>query len=382
MSQLPPEQSEAYALIIDTSASATPYLDEARRMAQLIYDLIGVVDEEQFKLFALGSTTPLPLTALRQTGQPVTGRPSKPCSLIAPIMETLAQDGIKRSVIIVGNGEIFDLDDWTGDPGFDGWLLVRTGEQSLQGPDGAVSEITARQVGGDADTLLSYFSWFDGKGPEPPRPGGDGGACEWRVDATGYPLVFVEPLEAYVQLFPITKPQFEKFIASGGRRECGDEWYAELLTLNPRASYRSPDVPARERLFMTGVTPDEALAFGRWMGRDYALLTAQEWGACYKWFERQAAPPAPPEIRDRLSRDALGVWGLVEGQWLGLSRQPNLRELSLMTQGILEWVTERPGRYCGLGEPAASKLQRRAEDPVRPVGRGRLRNLGFRLRAR
>ena len=88
------------------------------------------------------------------------------------------------------------------------------------------------------------------------------------------------------------------------------------------------------------------------------------------------------EICDRLSRDALGVWEMVEGHWLEPSRQPNLRELSLMTQGVLEWVTERPGRYCGLGEPAASKLQRRAEDPVRPVGQGRLRNLVFRLRVR
>jgi hypothetical protein len=74
----------------------------------------------------------------------------------------------------------------------------------------------------------------------------------------------------------------------------------------------------------------------------------------------------------------------VEGQWLEERRQPSLQELSLMTQGILEWVIERPGRYCGLGEPATSKSQRKAGDPVRPLGPDprRLKNLGFRLRTR
>jgi hypothetical protein len=30
----------------------------------------------------------------------------------------------KHSVIIIGNGEIFDLDDWTDNPQVDGWTLA------------------------------------------------------------------------------------------------------------------------------------------------------------------------------------------------------------------------------------------------------------------
>lgn len=378
MSQ-PPEQKEAFAVIIDASSSAAPHLDKARGLAQLIHDLLGGVDEEQFKFFAIGSTTPISLTALRQTGVPSVARQSQPCSLIAPIMETLAREGRKRSVIIIGDGEIFDLDDWTDDPNVDGWLLVQTGEQSLQGPDGRISEITLEQIGGDAETLLSYLSRFSASEPGPPPCSQNGAAHKWRVDPTGYPLVFVDSLEAYVQLFPVTKPQFEKFISSGTRREYGDKWYEDIIALNPRASYRSLDVPAREQLFMTGLTPDEARAFGRWMGRNYTLLTAQEWSACYKWFSEQTAPSLPPDLCDQLSRDALGVWKMVEEQWLERSRRPKLRELSLMTQGILEWVVEQPGRYCGLGDAASSKSQRSAEDPVHPIGGGRLRNIGIRL---
>ncbi|HEY9282206.1 MAG TPA: SUMF1/EgtB/PvdO family nonheme iron enzyme [Pyrinomonadaceae bacterium] len=383
MSKPTPEQNEAFALIIDTSSSAAADLDQARQTAQRIYRLIGA---EQFKIFMLGSATPISSTALKQTTPPGVNRQPQPCSLIAPIMETLVREEQKHSVIIVGSGEIFDLDDWTGDPRVEGWLLVYTsGEPSLQKPGGRIAEISAVQIGSDADTLLSYFSRPATRAPEsPPACLGlsDADAFRWRVDASGYPLVFVEPLDAYAQLFPVTKPQFERFVSSCERPEYDDGWYEEILTLNPRASYRSADVLTRERLFMTGVTPDEALAFGRWMGRDYALPTAEEWATCYKWFGGQAALSAPPDLCGRLSPDALSLWETIEGQWLEPRRRPTLRDLSLMTQGILEWVAERPSRYCGLGEPAASKLQRRAEDPVRPVGRRRLRNLGFRLLTR
>jgi hypothetical protein len=164
----------------------------------------------------------------------------------------------------------------------------------------------------------------------------------------------------------------------------GDEWYSEILSLNPRASYRSQDILVRERLFMTGITTDEVMSFGRWLGRDYTLLSAEEWRICYEWFAGKPAPSAPLDLAERLARDALAIWNIVEGQWLEQRRQPNLQELSLMTHGILEWVIERPGRYCGLGEPSTSKYQRKADDPVRPLGPEprRLRNLGFRLRAR
>jgi hypothetical protein len=379
-----PNASEAYALIIDTSSSAGPDLNEARKMAQRIYYMTGAEGFEQlklFKIFMLGSTKLVSPATLDETPPPGVGGQPKPCSLIAPIMEALVREERKRRIIIIGNGEIFDLDDWIGDPRVHGWLLVKTGEQSLQKAGGRVSEISLGQVSDKIETLLSYFNRFTREALEPPRRNHDPDAYKWRVDASGYPLIFVEPLGTFVQLFPVTKPQFEKFLASGRRPDFGDEWYAERLSANPRASYWSTYIPERARLFMTGITPDEALAFGRWLGRDYSLLSAEDWSACYEWFAEQPVPSVPPDIAGRLSQDALGVWKTVEGQWLESHWEPSFRELSLMTQGILEWVVERSGRYCGLGEPA-SKFQRKANDPVRPVGQRRLKNLGFRLRMR
>jgi hypothetical protein len=349
---------------------------EARQAAQNICYMTG---SGQLKLFMLGSSTPISRTSLKQVLPPGVNPQAQPCSLITPIMRTLVLEEEKHSVIIIGNGEIFDLDDWIDNPQIDGWLLIGTGDESLQAAFGRVAEVKLNQVPwDDIETLLSYFSRFTQQTPITNSNSYGTGQYHWQVDASGYPLILVEPLDAYVHLFPITKPQFEKFIASGRKPGFGDEWYTELLELNPRLSYRSADISSPDGLFMTGVTTDEAADFSRWLGRSYRLLTADDWAVCSNWFAARDAVSLPDALRNSLSPDAAAIWGLVETQWL--HGHSTLQDLSLMNHGILEWVVERPGRYCGVGEPASSKLQRKAGDPVRPLGR--LKNLGFRLCAR
>jgi len=382
MSQSPDDQYEAFALIVDPNEAAAADTDEARQTAQQIYYLTGA---EQFKLFVLGRPAPISPLTLKRTVPPGGDQRAQACRLIAPVMEALVREEQKYLVIIVGSGEIVDLDDWVGDPRIDGWLLVRTGERaSLQRAGGRVAEVTPNQISDDADTLLSYFSRFDA-GTTPPAPRGYyPGDYKWQADASGYPLIFVEPLGAYVHLFPVAKPQFEKFLVSGRQQELDHEWYAQRLGANPRASYRSQNIPALEQLFMTDVSPDEALAFGRWLGRDYKLLTADEWCACREWFAGQPAPSTPLNLAAQLSQDALAIWDLIEGHWTEQQGQMSLQELSLMKQGILEWVVKLPGQYWGLGDPAAARSLRKFSDLVRPLGTEplRLKNLGFRLRAR
>jgi hypothetical protein len=200
----------------------------------------------------------------------------------------------------------------------------------------------------------------------------------WSVDASGYPLILVEPLNSFVHLFPVTKPQFEKFIVSDKQHNFGDEWYEKNIRLSPRVSYCSQDMPVPEKLFMTGITTDEVVAFGRWLGREYRLLSKEEWIQCYNWFATQPAPSMPQELNGRLARDAQAIWRIIESQDRFHLRPPTLRELSYMTLGILEWVEERPGSYCALGDPASSEYQRQACDPVLPRLR-QLKNLGTRL---
>jgi hypothetical protein len=377
MPETPSTQNESITMIVDTSSSAAAWLEETKQMAQRIYYLAGL---EQFKIFTLDSPTPISPTTLKQISAPDFGQPSQTCSLIAPVMEVLAREEQQHSLIIVGNGEIFDLDDWIDDPHVDGWLLIRVGDQPLQGKEIRLPEIKPEKIQ-DKETLFGSFSQPicqpDDSGYEPHEV-----AYEWKVDASGYPLIWVEPLACFVHLFPVAKPQFEKFMASGKRQGFGDEWYAERLGMNPRASYRSQDITAREQLFMTGVSTDEVLSFSRWLGREYTLLRAGEWRACYNWFAEQLATSPPGDLSGRLSRDALAIWEIIDGQCQDQCREqqrhPKLQDLSLMTQGILEWVVEQPGRYCGFGD----RYQRQAFEPVYLVEpERRLSDMGFRLRA-
>jgi Sulfatase-modifying factor enzyme 1 len=381
MSQTPTNQNESLVLIVDTSSSANSCWDETRLTAQRIYFLLA--GSRPLTLFTLGNHTQVSPDTLEQTTPPGFTQKTSSCSLIAPIMESLTRQAQKHSLIVVGNGEIFDLQDWADAACVDGWLLVRTGEQSLQADSGTLPEIAPEQIR-TVSTLLSYFNSFSRQPADDPEPADDRGSYQWQVDPSGYPLIRVDPLGSFVHLFPITKPQFERFMVSGKSQGYDDLWYTEILRLNPRASYRSEDIPLPEQLFMTGITTDEAAAFSKWMGRDYTLLSAEEWRKCHEWFATQPAICRPAALNDRLARDARATWAIIDDQCRYQRQRPTLRELSLMTGGILEWVVERPGRYCGLGEPALSEFQRKAFDPVHPLGPEprRLKNLGFRLCAR
>lgn len=373
------ESKESYVLIIDNSSSALASLDTARQAAQMIRTMSG---DEQIKVFMLNGATPVSPLTLKQAIPPGINPQSHGCSLISPIMKKLVNEGQKRLVTVIGNGEIFDLGDWTDDPEFAGWLLVRTGDQSLQGKTQQISEISVKELPlNEMDVFPSYFTRATRRPIQTTNVYDRLDRYEWRVDPAGYPIILVEPLNAYVHLFPITKPQFEKFLSDDSGLHLDDDWYAEILALNSRASYRQRDIPRRENLLMTGASIDETIAFGRWLGRNYQLLTVSEWYTAYTWLAENRASLPPADLEPSLSRDAIAIWNVVEREWLDSNGTATLQDLAMMTRGILEWVTERSGKYCAVGEPDSTDLQRKPNDPVYPLGPEprRLKNLGFRL---
>ena len=60
-------------------------------------------------------------------------------------------------------------------------------------------------------------------------------------------------------MLPVTKWQFEQFVTESG--EIKKNQYQEMLALNPAVSLDQFKLDERERLFITGVWPEEALAF-------------------------------------------------------------------------------------------------------------------------
>lgn len=212
-------------------------------------------------------------------------------------------------------------------------------------------------------------------------------------DPTGFPLLALPEIGASVQLLPVTKVQFERFIAEPN--EFGDGWYETTLGLNPRVSYRDFTAGNREGLFLTGTLPSEALAFAAWMGKGFDLPTIQEWRAVYKALADKPIELAGQSMAEiceparlilkRLFND-LPTRAIEQRRGrFGGRRQIQFRsllDLSLMGGGVVEWVRDGDD-FVGLGSPR-STFHRNAWHPLsneviphRPVERQHY--FGFRL---
>lgn len=193
-------------------------------------------------------------------------------------------------------------------------------------------------------------------------------------DRTGYPLLDLTALGLEVSLLPVTKLQFERFIAEPN--EFGDTWYEQVCERNPRVSWRNFPQERREGLFITAVSKDEALAFARWLGPGFDLPTVEEWRAIY---ELLGALSAPTTVSFSMHQSARAI---IESVIRSLKRG-NWNHITLMREGILEWVRiGHRDNYGVLGEPRRRFVDRTCEptsDPVSPTLQERRHTWGFRL---
>jgi hypothetical protein len=153
------------------------------------------------------------------------------------------------------------------------------------------------------------------------------------TDHIGYPWIELDHRLA-VSLLPITKYQFEAFLSEPGG--LSNSWYEQLIAINPRCSWRNFEDARREQLFMTGVFPQEALQFAKWLGEEYDLPTAGEWRHIDEALRKLkgTAPTVETFLREALSHAAERlITRLVR-----VSRIQSWHGLTLMRRGIMEWV--------------------------------------------
>lgn len=315
-------------LVVDGSESALRYWTEIRSLA---LELGAVLSETTTPVvYLLNSGEVKDLMALADTKLEWTTDEKPNCSLIAPVMRDLcSQQQQIDAVILIGNGEVFDLGDWLDHPCVDRWVLVRLGPDTLlpakeQGRDEITDNPSAavyERLFNSIKTKTHYQNVAKSLSPLSDR---------WKIDRTGYPLIRIDPLQSYIHLFPIAKIQFEQFISGQSQSSWGDEEYGELLRLNPRASYRAKQCAHYEQLFLTGISPEESTAFGTWLGDEYRLPDHQQWLTCYDWLVNQPIPEPP----DGISDDAFAIWQII----MAVRTPRTLLDLSLMSEGIKEWV--------------------------------------------
>jgi hypothetical protein len=162
-------------------------------------------------------------------------------------------------------------------------------------------------------------------------------------DKTNFPLVAVEEVGVEVHLLPVTKVQFEQYANETGA--VNGSRYQDMLALNPAVSPENFIPEEREKLFVSGVLPKEALDFAGWLGEGFDLPTLKEWRAVLAAL-RRVPPPRHNGMVDVVEGPALTILQR-------LSDQVHIRSMldfTLMREGLVEWVWHDK-KLVGLGAP-------------------------------
>ncbi|MCA9904513.1 MAG: hypothetical protein KC547_11700 [Anaerolineae bacterium] len=361
-------------LIADSTESAVSCWSHT---AQAIAELLTALPTQSVARIALlGTNFMWPVDAWRPDVQLPTGVASI-CSLVAPVLVAVKERGLNpRWIVIVGAGEVFDLPDWTA-AGMN-WALLCTGDSSLRATDDLFAEFVAP----DGIAALVNLLKTDATVPLQTKLRELTGAIQqqWALDPTGYPMIYVPPLNAFMHLFPVAKSQFEAFLAATPSPDRGDAWYTELLTINPRLSPWSASLVNYEQLLVTGLLPEETEAFAAFLGHDFRIPDVESWRAAYDWLAQQEMSVLTAGLEYAMAPTARRMWhGL-----LATIHPGSLLELSLMQGGVVEWTTLPDGRFVALGKPRdifdpsfRDPLYDRPWEPTVPIRRSK--RFGVRL---
>jgi len=171
----------------------------------------------------------------------------------------------------------------------------------------------------------------------------------WLFDRTNFPLLRLGELGLDVQLLPVTKIQFERFLSEPNRFD--DVCYKELLNLNPRISYKSFTIQNRENIFISGLIPDEIKAFMAWMDDGLSIPTVEQWRKINAVLLRKKFNLKNWERLFSLCKQAEAEQALKILQQLKEQLNPSAwLDLTLMMGGLTEWVLYKD-RWVGLGSP-------------------------------
>ena len=204
----------------------------------------------------------------------------------------------------------------------------------------------------------------------------------YSFDHTGFPLLHLIDLGCYVHLLPVTKAQFAEY---AGQHEYTRSVYEKASHENPLDREAPAHTIDLENHFMTGLLPDEAVHFSTWLEETdeldgaFALPSIRQWREVYRVLKYERCEPLGSRIlADCSNAAAREVLRLVFDH-----REPHtLLDLSLMKDGVVEWVVEK-GKWKGLGSPRSSFFPNTFDplcDEFAPIDvERRMKPFGFRL---
>ncbi len=200
-------------------------------------------------------------------------------------------------------------------------------------------------------------------------------------DRLGFPLLRLPAVGVECHLLPLTKVHFEEFLAEPNG--LGDDWYQQVLSVNPRMSWRDIDPARFEELFLTAVWPDEVRGFGDWLGGSFDLPTVEQWRMIYRHLSERPVDRAQLEQSMLVSSELNDVARAILSSLLDTRRIRTWADLALFESGVLEWVRDQRKGLGGLGSPRLAffihLLNPAYDSPVRPTPGQRPRCFGFRF---
>lgn len=181
---------------------------------------------------------------------------------------------------------------------------------------------------------------------------------QFELDPAGFPMIWVQAIDAYIHWMPATKIQFEYFMCSAPDSHFDARWYDEVLDLNPRAAAGDLRSTNYWNAFLTGITPSEAQRFANWCAGS-CIPSLDEWFTAYRALKAQ-----PPLLDPLAAMDSLGLRDRTRSllsrlESLGRSvtkeiggYDRTLADQMLMRLGVMEWVecSSQRARWGGMGE--------------------------------
>lgn len=178
---------------------------------------------------------------------------------------------------------------------------------------------------------------------------------ELKLDNTGFPLIWIDAIEAYVQWVPVTKIQLEYYLAATNDARFDQGWYTTILQSNPRIGPTQIRSKNYWNLFTTNILPHEANLYASWCGKGYLLPTREEWQSIY---QEAANTPLPADMHTQISRipDLKERPRIVVERLLRLlptisTGTVTLADGMLLRNGVMEYVYEDFDRttFMGMG---------------------------------
>jgi hypothetical protein len=177
------------------------------------------------------------------------------------------------------------------------------------------------------------------------------------TDPTGFPMIWVEAIAAWMHWLPVSKLQFERFLQVAPDRAFDAAWYDQLLALNPRVAPARIRTENYDNALLTGILPAEAERFAAWSGEGFAIPSLEQW--LLAWSALKSLPaerglPAAFSLRleEPVHTLLLRIDNALAAATAGFGRR-TLADQMLMRWGVLEWVEQagHPARWAGIGQP-------------------------------